>query len=209
MTEVDIQAVVEHFRVAARRARHAGFRLVEIHAAHGYLLHQFLSPLVNRRTDRYGGSFENRARLAIEVARAVRSVWPSELPVWARISASDWAPGGWDLEQSVRLASHLRLEGVDLVDCSSGGAVTHQQVPLAPGYQVPFAERIRHEAGVRTGAVGLITRPDQADAILREGRADVILLAREELRDPYWPLHAAQALGAGAPWVPQYLRAKT
>jgi 2,4-dienoyl-CoA reductase-like NADH-dependent reductase (Old Yellow Enzyme family) len=208
MTEVDLAAVVESFRTAARRARHAGFRLVEVHAAHGYLLHQFLSPLVNRRTDRYGGAFANRARLALEVVRAVRREWPAGLPVWVRLSATDWAEGGWDPEQTVRLAALLRDEGVDLIDVSSGGAVAHQRMEPRPGYQVPFAERVRREAGMRTGAVGLITEPEHADAILRAGQADVILLARVELREPYWPLHAAQRLGAEIAWPPQYLRGK-
>jgi 2,4-dienoyl-CoA reductase-like NADH-dependent reductase (Old Yellow Enzyme family) len=208
MTEVDIAVAVEAFRAAAQRARHAGFRLVEVHAAHGYLLHQFLSPLVNRRTDRYGGSFENRARLTLEVVRAVRGAWPAELPMWVRLSATDWAEGGWDVEQSVRLAGLLRDAGADLVDVSSGGAVAHQKVEPRPGYQVAFADRIRREAGVRTGAVGLITEPEHADAVLRAGQADVILLARAELRDPYWPLHAAQRLGVEVAWPPQYLRGK-
>jgi 2,4-dienoyl-CoA reductase-like NADH-dependent reductase (Old Yellow Enzyme family) len=182
--------------------------LLEIHAAHGYLLHQFLSPLVNRRTDRYGGPFENRTRLALEVTRAVRAAWPEELPLWVRVSATDWAERGWDLEEAVRLALLLRDEGVDLVDCSSGGAVAHQQVPLAPGFQVPFAERIRREACVQTGAVGLITDARQADGILRAGQSDVVLLGRAMLHDPYWPLHAALALGVEGPWPVQYLRGK-
>jgi 2,4-dienoyl-CoA reductase-like NADH-dependent reductase (Old Yellow Enzyme family) len=206
--EGELAGVVEAFRAAARRARQAGFRLVEVHAAHGYLLHQFLSPLVNRRTDRYGGAFANRARLALEVVRAVRREWPAGLPVWVRLSATDWAEGGWDPEQTVRLAALLRDEGVDLIDVSSGGAVAHQRMEPRPGYQVPFAERVRREAGVRTGAVGLITEPEHADAILRAGQADVILLARVELREPYWPLHAAQRLGAEIAWPPQYLRGK-
>jgi 2,4-dienoyl-CoA reductase-like NADH-dependent reductase (Old Yellow Enzyme family) len=209
MSEAAIEAVIEAFRSAARRAHRAGFRLIEIHAAHGYLVHQFLSPLVNRRTDRWGGAFEQRTRLALEVTRAVRAAWPGELPLWVRISATDWAEGGWDVDQSVRLVSLLRAEGVDLVDCSSAGAVAHQKVAVGPGYQVPFAERVRRETGVRTGAVGLITEPGQADAVLREGKADVVLLARAELRDPYWPLHAAHALGVDAPWPVQYLRAKS
>ncbi len=195
-------------RRRARRALAAGFRIAEVHAAHGYLLHEFCSPLANARTDRWGGSLENRMRLAIEVTRTVRAAWPAELPVWVRISASDWAEGGWDLEQAVALSKRLREVGADLVDCSSGGAVAHQKITLSPGYQVPFAERIRREAGVATGAVGLITGAKQADAILREGRADVVLLAREELRDPHWPLHAARELGVDVPWPPQYLRAK-
>jgi 2,4-dienoyl-CoA reductase-like NADH-dependent reductase (Old Yellow Enzyme family) len=208
MTTADIEAVVEAFRAAARRARRAGFQLVEVHAAHGYLIHEFLSPLVNRRTDRHGGAFENRTRLALEVTRAVRSVWPEDLPVWVRISATDWAAGGWNVEEAVRLAALLREAGVDLVDCSSAGAVAHQEVAAGPGFQVPFAARIRREAGVRTGAVGFLTEPAQADAILREGKADVILLGRVELREPYWPLHAARALGVDLPWPGQYFRGK-
>jgi 2,4-dienoyl-CoA reductase-like NADH-dependent reductase (Old Yellow Enzyme family) len=208
MTTTDIEAVVEAFRTAARRAHRAGFKLLEIHAAHGYLIHQFLSPLVNRRADSYGGSFENRTRLALEVTRAVRGAWPPELPLWVRLSATDWAEGGWDVDECVRLARMLRDEGVDLVDSSSAGAVAHQRVEYRPGYQVPFAARIRREAGVRTGAVGLITEPAQAEAILRAGEADAILIGREELRSPYWPLQAARALGVDAPWPAQYLRGK-
>lgn len=208
MDEPDLAAVIEAFGAAARRALAAGFRVVEIHAAHGYLLHSFLSPLANRRDDRWGGPFENRIRLVFEVTRAVRAAWPEDLPVWVRISATDWAEGGWDADQSVRLAGLLRGAGVDLVDCSSGGAVPWQALDPVPGYQVPFAERIRREAGVPTAAVGLITEPRQADAILREGRADLVLLGRESLRDPHWPLRAAATLGAEAPWPAQYLRAK-
>ncbi len=208
LSDTGVMRIVEAFRAAAVRARRAGFRLAEIHAAHGYVLHQFLSPLVNARTDRWGGPFENRVRLALEVTRAVRAVWPQELPLWLRVSATDWAEGGWDLEQTIQLAKLVRGEGVDLVDCSSGGAVAHQQITTGPGYQVTFAGSIRREAGVRTGAVGLITEPAQAQAVLQNGDADVVLLARESLRDPYWPLHAAQALGAPAPWPSQYLRAK-
>jgi len=203
-----ITAVVGAFRDAAQRAERAGFEVVEIHMAHGYLLHQFLSPLTNRRTDEYGGSLENRMRLPLEVARAVREAFPVERPIFARISATDWVEGGWDLEQSVALARALRETGVDLVDCSSGGLVPHAKVPLAPGYQVPFAEAIRERAGVMTGAVGLITEPAQAEAIVAGGKADLVLLARQLLRDPYWPLHAAQALGVEVPWPNQYLRAR-
>jgi len=208
LTEDDLAGVIAAFRAAAVRAHRAGFRLLEIHAAHGYLIHQFLSPLVNRRADRWGGPFENRARLALEVTRAVRAAWPAELPLWVRVSATDWAEGGWDVEEAVRLAARLREEGVDLVDTSSGGAVAHQQVSAGPGFQVPFAVRLRREAGVRTGAVGLITEPAQAEAILRAGQADVVLLGRAMLRDPYWPLRAAAALGVGGPWPAQYLRGK-
>jgi 2,4-dienoyl-CoA reductase-like NADH-dependent reductase (Old Yellow Enzyme family) len=204
----EITAVVGAFRDAARRAEQAGFEVVEIHMAHGYLLHQFLSPLTNRRTDEYGGPLENRMRLPREVARAVREAFPVERPILARISATDWVEAGWDLESSVVLARELREAGVDLVDCSSGGLVPHAKVPLAPGYQVPFAEAVRERTGVMTGAVGLITEPKQAEAIVAGGKADLVLLARELLRDPYWPLHAAQALGADVSWPVQYLRAR-
>jgi 2,4-dienoyl-CoA reductase-like NADH-dependent reductase (Old Yellow Enzyme family) len=207
LAAAELGAIVDAFRAAARRALDAGFAIVEIHAAHGYLLHEFLSPLVNARTDDYGGSFDNRARLCLEVASAVRGVWPDRLPVWVRISASDWTAGGWDIDQSVELASRLRDRGVDLIDCSSGGAIPDAAIPLAPGYQVPFAARIRCEAKIATGAVGLITEPAQADAIISSGEADVVLMARELLRDPYWLLHAAEVLGHRASWPAQYLRA--
>jgi len=203
----EIARIVDAFRRAARRAAGAGFDVVEIHAAHGYLIHQFLSPLVNTRTDEYGGSFEKRARLCLEIVDAVRGVWPERLPVFVRISATDWKEGGWDLDQAVALAGLLRDHHVDLVDCSSGGAVHDQQIVVGPGYQVPFAERIRRDAGVATGAVGLITEAAQADTIIRAEQADVVLLARELLRDPYWPLHAADRLEQEVPWPPQYLRA--
>ncbi len=206
LAQGELEALPATFAAAARRAHQAGFRLLELHAAHGYLVHQFLSPLVNRRADGYGGSFENRARLALEVTRAVRAAWPADLPLWLRLSVTDWADGGWDVDEAVRLAARMRDEGVDLVDSSSGGVVAHQRVPAAPGFQVPFAERIRRETGVRTGAVGLITEPAQADAILRAGQADVVLLGRVMLREPYWPLHAAHALGVDGPWPVQYLR---
>ncbi len=208
MTANDIVELIGAFRKAAARALSAGFRVVEIHAAHGYLLNEFLSPLVNKRTDEWGGSFENRARLTLAVTDAIREVWPLELPLFIRISATDWAEGGWDVDQSVQLGALLREAGVDLIDCSSGGAVAWQQIVAGPGYQVPFAERIRREANIRTGVVGLITQPQQADAIIRGGQADIVLLAREALRDPYWPLHAAKALGADVPWPAQYLRGK-
>jgi len=204
----EISATVGAFRDAARRAEEAGFEVVEIHMAHGYLLHQFLSPLTNRRTDAYGGALENRLRLPLEVAGAVREAFAVERPVFVRLSATDWVDGGWDLEQSVELARRLREAGVDLVDCSSGGLVPHARVPVAPGYQVPFAAAIRERAGIATGAVGLLTEPAQAEAIVAGGQADVALLARQLLRDPYWPLHAAQALGAPAAWPVQYLRAR-
>jgi 2,4-dienoyl-CoA reductase-like NADH-dependent reductase (Old Yellow Enzyme family) len=199
--------VVEDFRAAAQRALDAGFRLVEIHAAHGYLLHQFLSPLSNRREDAYGGSFENRARLLREVVAAVREVWPAELPLWVRLSATDWHEGGWDVEQSVRLARELPALGVDLIDVSSGGLVPHVKIPVGPGYQVPFAARIRREAGIATAAVGLITEPEQAERIVAQGDADMVLIARESLRDPYFPRRAAEALGAKIDAPAQYRRA--
>jgi 2,4-dienoyl-CoA reductase-like NADH-dependent reductase (Old Yellow Enzyme family) len=207
LDEAGIRDVVEAFRLAARRALDAGFDLVEIHAAHGYLLHQFLSPLANHRTDRYGGSFANRTRLALEVVDAVRSEWPEHLPLFVRISATDWADGGWNPDESVQLAHLFREHGVDLVDVSSGGLVADAKVPAAPGYQVGFAARIRHEAGVATAAVGLITEPGQANAIIANGEADLTLLARAMLRDPYWAIHAAAALGESVSWPKQYLRA--
>ncbi|MBA2078968.1 NADH:flavin oxidoreductase/NADH oxidase [Rhodanobacter sp. PCA2] len=202
-----IRGLVADFRAAAQRALAAGFQLIELHAAHGYLLHQFLSPLSNRRGDEYGGSFENRTRLVREVITAVREVWPAELPLWLRISATDWAEGGWDVEQSVRLAREVKPLGVDLIDVSSGGLVPHVKIPLAPGYQVPFAARVRREAGIATGAVGLITGARQAADIVDNGEADVVLIARESLRDPYFPRRAAQELGAQLPAPAQYLRA--
>lgn len=203
----EIAGVVDAFRQAAGRALAAGFDVIEIHAAHGYLIHEFLSPLVNTRVDEYGGSYDNRVRLCLDVVQAVRGVWPDERPIFVRISSTDWKEGGWDIEQSVELARRLRALGVDLIDCSSGGAVPDAVVPVAPGYQVEFAERIRREANVATGAVGLITEPRQADEIIRENRADCVLLARELLRDPYWPLRAARELGQVVPWPVQYLRA--
>jgi 2,4-dienoyl-CoA reductase-like NADH-dependent reductase (Old Yellow Enzyme family) len=180
--------------------------VVEIHSAHGYLLHQFLSPLSNHRRDEYGGSFDARTRIVREVAGAVRAAWPDTLPLFLRISATDWMEGGWNLDESVELAKRLRQCGVDLVDCSSGGASPDARIPAAPGYQVGFAERIRREAGILTGAVGLITEPEQADNIIRGGQADLVLLAREFLRSSYWPLHAARKLGREAEVPRQYLR---
>ncbi len=203
------QAVITDFRDAAQRALAAGFELVELHAAHGYLLHQFLSPLSNQRDDRYGGSFENRTRLVREVIMAVREVWPAELPLWLRISATDWAEhgAGWTIEQSVQLAKQVKPLGVDLIDVSSGGLLPKVSIPLEPGYQVPFAARIRREADIATGAVGLITEPEQAAEIVASGAADVVLTARESLRDPYFPRRAAQQLGANIEAPPQYQRA--
>jgi 2,4-dienoyl-CoA reductase-like NADH-dependent reductase (Old Yellow Enzyme family) len=208
LDEAGIARVVRAFADAAERALRAGMRILEIHGAHGYLLHEFLSPLSNHRTDRYGGPLENRMRLFVEVARAVRTRWPERLPVFARISATDWTEGGFDVGEAVTLSRVLKGEGVDLIDCSSGGNVPRAQIPVGPGYQVPFAERIRREAGVPTGAVGLLRSAWQADHVLRTGQADVVLLARELLRDPYWPLHAARKLGISVAWPPQYERAR-
>ncbi|SFS01787.1 2,4-dienoyl-CoA reductase [Dyella sp. OK004] len=202
-----LRTVVADFRTAAERALAAGFQLVELHAAHGYLLHQFLSSLSNHRDDAYGGSFENRTRLLREVIAAVRKVWPVELPLWVRISATDWHEGGWDIEQSVRLARELKALDVDLIDVSSGGLVPHVKIPLGPGYQVPFAARIRREAGIATGAVGLITEAGHAADIINDEDADVVLIARESLRDPYFPRRAAQELGAKIEAPAQYQRA--
>jgi 2,4-dienoyl-CoA reductase-like NADH-dependent reductase (Old Yellow Enzyme family) len=206
LNQAGIDAVVEAFRQAARRALEAGFDFVEIHAAHGYLLHQFLSPLANRRTDAYGGSFKNRTRLALAVVDAVRAEWPAHLPLFVRISATDWAEGGWNADESVQLARLFREHGVDLVDVSSGGQIPDAKIPVGPGFQVEFAARIRREAEIPTAAVGLISDPAQANAIVVRGDADLVLLGRELLRDPYWPVHAAEALGESASWPAQYLR---
>jgi 2,4-dienoyl-CoA reductase-like NADH-dependent reductase (Old Yellow Enzyme family) len=203
----DLASIVAGFRSAALRARGAGFDVAEIHAAHGYLIHEFLSPLVNTRSDEYGGSYDNRVRLCLDIADAVRSVWPDELPLFVRLSCTDWKEGGWDIEQSVELAHRLRQRGVDLIDCSSGGAVADAKIVVGSGYQVPFAARIKREAGIATGAVGLITSAAQADTIVRSGQADCVLLAREMLRDPYFPFHAARELGATLAWPSQYVRA--
>jgi 2,4-dienoyl-CoA reductase-like NADH-dependent reductase (Old Yellow Enzyme family) len=202
-----IREVVDAFAHAARRAATAGFHVVELHAAHGYLIHEFLSPLSNQRQDQYGGSFENRIRLLLEVVTAVRRVWPEQWPLFVRISSTDWVEGGWDVEQSIELARRLKAAGVDLVDCSSAGNVAQVRIPLGPGYQTPFAERVRREAGILTGAVGMITSPSQAEHIVGTGQADAVLLARELLRDPYWPLRAARELGQPITWPVQYLRA--
>ena len=207
LTEEGVQGIATAFAQAARRSLQAGFRVAEIHAAHGYLLHQFLSPLSNRRTDRYGGSFENRTRLLRDTVSAVRDVWPGHLPLLVRISVTDWVEGGWDLEQSLELVRQLQPLGVDLIDCSSGGSDPHARIPIGTGYQTPFAEQIRRETGSRTGAVGLITSSAQADHIIRSGQADLVLLGRELLRDPYWPLRAARELGQLVPWPAQYVRA--
>lgn len=203
-----IQQVIEDFTTAAARALKAGFQVVEIHAAHGYLLHQFYSPLSNFRTDEYGGSFENRIRLLNEVIQSVQTVWPKELPLFVRISSSDWTDGGWNMEDSIELAKSLKNMGVDLIDCSSGGNVGHVKIPVGPGYQVHFAKQIKQKADILTGAVGMITDAQQAESILANGEADLILLAREFLRDPYFPLHAASDLQQNIVWPVQYERAK-
>ncbi|HTP27886.1 MAG TPA: NADH:flavin oxidoreductase/NADH oxidase, partial [Anaeromyxobacteraceae bacterium] len=208
LTSADLEEIAQQFTSAARRALAAGFKVIELHAAHGYLLHSFLSPLANHRTDEFGGSLENRMRFPLAVARAVRAAWPAELPLFARLSCTDWAPGGWDWPDSVELARHLRDAGVDLVDCSSGGLVPHAKVPAGPGYQVPFAAAVRHGAGVPTAAVGLVTEPAQAEQIVATGQADAVFMARAMLRDPYWPLHAARELGVDIAWPNQYARAK-
>jgi len=202
-----IQEVVVGFAKAARRACEAGFRVIEIHAAHGYLIHEFLSPLSNQRTDSYGGSWENRTRLLREIITAVRKSWPERLPLFVRISATDWVDGGWDIEQTVELARQVKELGVDLIDCSSGGNVARANIPVGPGYQTRFAERIRREAEIITGAVGMITSPVQAEHIVATEQADAVIIAREFLRDPYWPLRAARELGQAVTWPVQYLRA--
>ncbi|MDZ4809971.1 MAG: NADPH dehydrogenase NamA [Bacteroidota bacterium] len=204
----DIKKLVSDFREATLRAYKAGFKLIEIHAAHGYLLNEFLSPLSNHRTDEYGGSFENRIRLVLEVIDIVRSAWDASLPVFIRISATDWVDGGWTQEDSVQLAGIIKDKGVDLVDCSSGGNSPAQKIPVGPMYQTPFAEKIKKETGILTGAVGMITTAQQAEQIVTNQQADLIILARQLLRDPYFPLHAAKELGDDIPWPKQYDRAK-
>ncbi len=207
LDEAGIEGLVAAFAAGARRAVEAGARILELHAAHGYLLHEFLSPLSNRRDDRYGGTFENRTRLVRDVVQAVRRVQPDRDALFVRISGTDWAEGGWTAEDSVALARQLMPLGVDLIDCSSGGLVPYQEIPVGAGYQVTFAERVKREAGIPTAAVGLITAPEQAEQIVRSGQADLIVMARELLRDPYWPLHAAQRLRQKADVPSQYLRA--
>lgn len=207
MSKADIAATVQAFVEAATRALAAGFRVIEIHAAHGYLIHEFLSPLSNRRTDDYGGSFENRTRLLREIATAIRRGWPEHLPLFTRVSATDWTEGGWDIDQSVELSRQLKEIGVDFIDCSSGGNVATAKITVGPGYQTPFADRIRRDAGIPTGAVGMITSATQAEHIVGTGQADAVLIARELLRDPYFPLRAARELGQEITWPAQYLRA--
>lgn len=208
LTLSELDALVEDFTAAAVRAKDAGFDCVEVHMAHGYLLHEFLSPIANRREDEYGGSLENRMRLPLRVVAAVREAWPANLPLFVRISATDWVEGGWDLPQSVALSHELKALGVDIVDCSSGGLVPNASIPVGAGFQTPFAETIRREVGIATITVGMITEPAQAEHILRTGQADAVMLARELLRDPYWPLHAARVLHTDVEWPVQYQRAK-
>jgi len=203
-----ILKVIADFKAAAKRSLQVGYKVLEIHAAHGYLIHQFLSPLSNHRTDNYGGSFENRIRLLLEIVKAVHTEWPQNLPLFVRISATDWVEGGWNINDAVKLSSILKTEGVDLIDCSSGGLVPHAKIPWRPGYQVTFAERIKKEAGILTSAVGLITEVQQAEHILKKGEADLILIARESLREPYFALKAAAVLGDEIVWPVQYSRAK-
>jgi 2,4-dienoyl-CoA reductase-like NADH-dependent reductase (Old Yellow Enzyme family) len=209
LTKAELAVVKSSFVSAAQRAHTAGFRLLELHAAHGYLLHGFLSPLSNQRRDEYGGSFDNRARFLLEVVREVRAVWPTDRVLAVRLSSSDWAEGGWTLDDTVALAKRLETEGVDLIDCSSGGNVERPKIPLAPGYQVPFAEAVKRATGLKTAAVGLITDAEQADTIIARGQSDLVFFAREELRDPYFPLHAAKQLGVDLSTLvpPQYQRA--
>lgn len=208
LTHDGIARVVQAFAEGAQRAVAAGFRVAEVHAAHGYLAHEFLSPLSNHRTDEYGGSFENRIRFTLEVSQAVRNAWPAEWPVMVRISSTDWIDGGWTLTESVQLADRLKSIGVDVIDCSSGGLAPQQRIDVGPGYQVPFSRRVRQEANVATATVGLITSPEQAETIVRDGDADIVLMARELLRNPRWPIHAAHVLRAAEPWPSQYERAK-
>jgi len=208
LDKAGIEKVKADFKAAAARALKAGFKLIELHAAHGYLIHQFLSPLSNQRTDDYGGVFENRVRLLLEIINEVKQVWPGDLPLFVRISATDWTDGGWDIAQSIELSKLLKEKGVDLVDCSTGGNVATAKIPVGPGYQVTFAEQIRKGADIATGAVGMITEAKQADDILQAGQADLIIMARELLRDPYFPLRAAHELGYDIKWPVQYERGK-
>mgnify|MGYP001139556059 CR=1 FL=1 len=208
LSAVEIGELVARFAEAASRALQAGFKVIELHMAHGYLFHEFLSPVSNRRRDEFGGSLEARLKFPLAAAAAVRKVWPEALPVFVRISATDWVENGWDLEQSILFARRLREIGVDLIDCSSGGLVPDARIPAGPGYQVAFAAEIRARVGIATGAVGLITQAMQAEQIVATGQADVVILAREMLREPYWPLHAAGMLRTDVPWPSQYLRAK-
>lgn len=203
-----IMKVINDFRDAAKRSLIAGYKLIEIHAAHGYLIHEFLSPLSNHRQDKFGGSFENRIRLLVGIVSEIRTIWPDNLPLFVRISSTDWVEKGWDIDEAIQLSHILKRNGVDLIDCSSGGIVSYAKIPVAPGYQVPFAERIKKETGILTGAVGFITEPKQAEDILNQDQADLIIIARASLRDPYFAIHAAHALGDDIDWPVQYQRAK-
>jgi len=208
MSLEDIELIKRKFSEAAIRAVQAGFELIEIHQAHGFLVHQFLSPLSNKRTDSYGGSLENRCRLALEIAKEIRDHIPDNMPLLVRLSSTDWVENGWDIEQSIYLARGLKEAGVDLIDCSSGGNVPAAKIPAGPGYQLPFSERIKKEVKILTGGVGFITSPEQAETVVRSGQADIVLLGREILRHPYWPLEAAKRLRVEIKWPEQYLRAK-
>jgi len=209
MDESDIKLVLDQFSIAAKRSIDAGFEIIELHFAHGYLVHEFYSPISNQRKDKYGGSLENRCRIAIEIAKSVREAIPDGTPLFARISSTDWVEGGWDIDQSVQLAKWFNELGVDLIDCSSGGNVSNDKIPAGPGYQIPFAQRIKNDVNILTGGVGLITSAEQAEQIIRTGQADLVILAREMLRDPYWTLHAAKKLNVDLQDFPkQYLRAR-
>ncbi len=208
MDKQDIQMVINQFKLAAERSIEAGFQLIELHMAHGYLVHEFFSPLSNFRKDEYGGSLENRCRIAIEIARIVRNVIPPDIPLFVRISSTDWSEDGWDIKQSVKLSGWLKEEGVDAIDCSSGGNIPKAEIPLGPGYQISFSEEIKKQVNILTAGVGLITSPEQAENIIRTGQADFVVLAREMLRNPYWPLYAAEKLRTDVKWPNQYLRAK-
>lgn len=208
LSKEGIEKVISDFKAAAQRALTAGYKVIEIHSAHGYLVNQFLSPLSNKRTDEYGGEFDNRIRLLLEITESIQSIWPSGYPLFVRISASDWAEGGWTIADSVQLAAVLKTKGVDLIDASSGGVIPQVKIPAGPGYQVPFAEQIKKQTGILTGAVGMITEAAQAEEILAGGKADLVIIARELLRDPYFALHAAHELGADISWPVQYARAK-
>jgi 2,4-dienoyl-CoA reductase-like NADH-dependent reductase (Old Yellow Enzyme family) len=208
MSKQDIQDVLNQFKLAAERSIQAGFQIIELHMAHGYLVHEFLSPLSNFRIDEYGGSLENRCRLAVEIAENVRTVIPESMPLFVRISATDWVENGWDIKQSVKLTERLKEVGVDLIDCSSGGNIFNAKIPISPGYQISFSEEIKEKVNILTAGVGLITSPEQAEHIIRTNQADLVVLAREMLRNPYWPLYAAEKLKSDVDWPNQYLRAK-
>jgi 2,4-dienoyl-CoA reductase-like NADH-dependent reductase (Old Yellow Enzyme family) len=208
MNTEEIDNLISHFEIATENSIEAGFQVAEIHMAHGYLMHEFLSPLSNKRTDEFGGSFENRIRLPLQIAERVRKIWPDKWPVFVRISCTDWVDGGWDLDQSIQFSALLKDIGIDLIDCSSGGNIPGVRIPVSSGYQTGFAQKIKKETGILTAAVGLITQPAQAEHIITTGQADVVMLAREMLRDPYWPLHAARSLGVDIEWPVRYERAK-